>query len=59
MIGVSRKSLFEKLLGLAVTERHEAGLAASILAFEKGARLFRTHDVQATVRALRMAEALL
>jgi len=59
MIGVSRKSLFEKLLGLAVTERLEAGLAASILAFEKGARLFRTHDVAATVRALRMAEALL
>lgn len=59
MIGVSRKSLFEKLLGLPVGERLEAGLAASVLAFERGARLFRTHDVQATVRALRTAEALL
>jgi dihydropteroate synthase len=59
MIGVSRKSLFEKLLGLPVTERLEAGLAASVLAFERGARLFRTHDVRATVRALRTAEALL
>jgi dihydropteroate synthase len=58
MIGVSRKSLFEKLLDLPVTERVEAGLAASLVAFERGARLFRTHEVKATVRALRTAEAL-
>jgi dihydropteroate synthase len=59
MIGVSRKSLFDKLLGLPLMERIEAGLAASLVAFERGARIFRTHDVQATVRALRTAEALL
>jgi dihydropteroate synthase len=59
MIGVSRKSLFQKLLGLPVEERVEAGLAASLVAFERGARIFRTHDVLATVRALRTAEALL
>jgi len=59
MIGVSRKSLFHKLLGLPLEERVEAGLAASLVAFERGARLFRTHDVLATVRALRTAEALL
>lgn len=59
MIGVSRKSLFQKLLDLPLTERLEAGLGASIVAFERGARLFRTHDVLATVRALRTAEALL
>jgi len=58
MIGVSRKSLFEKLLDLPLTERVEAGLAASLVAFERGARLFRTHDVKATVRALRTAEVL-
>lgn len=59
MIGVSRKSLFDKLLGLPLEQRVEAGLAASLVAFERGARLFRTHDVLATVRALRTAEALL
>jgi dihydropteroate synthase len=59
MIGVSRKSLFQKLLGLPLTDRVEAGLAASLVAFERGARIFRTHDVLATVRALRTAEALL
>jgi dihydropteroate synthase len=59
MIGVSRKSLFQKLLGLPLGARVEAGLAASLVAFERGARLFRTHDVLVTVRALRTAEALL
>lgn len=58
MIGVSRKSLFQKLLDLPLGERVEAGLAASIVAYERGARIFRTHDVLATVRALRTAEAL-
>lgn len=59
MIGVSRKSLFQKLLGLAVEERLEAGIAAAVAAVLRGARLVRTHDVRATARALRMAEALL
>jgi dihydropteroate synthase len=59
MVGVSRKSLFEKLLGLPVDQRLEAGLAAAVAAVLQGARLVRTHDVRATVRALRVAEALL
>jgi dihydropteroate synthase len=59
LIGVSRKSLFEKLLGLPVDERLEASLAASLVAFSRGARLIRTHDVRPTARALRVAEALL
>jgi dihydropteroate synthase len=58
LIGVSRKSLFEKLLGLPVDQRLEASLAAAVAAFFRGARLVRTHDVEATVRALRVAEAL-
>lgn len=58
-VGVSRKSLFGKLLGLAVDERLEASLAAAVAALLRGARLFRVHDVEATVRALRLAEALL
>jgi dihydropteroate synthase len=59
MVGVSRKSLFEKLLGLPVDQRLEAGLAAAVATVMRGARLVRTHDVRATVRALRVAEALL
>jgi dihydropteroate synthase len=59
LIGVSRKSLFDKLLGLALEERLEAGLAAAVASVLRGARIVRTHDVRPTVRALRMTETLL
>ena len=59
LIGVSRKSLFEKLLGLPLEERVEAGLAAAAAAVLRGARIVRTHDVRATVRAMRVLEAIL
>ena len=59
LIGLSRKSLFEKLLGLPVNERLEAGLAATTAAVLRGARIVRTHDVRATVRAMRVLEAIL
>jgi dihydropteroate synthase len=58
MIGVSRKSLFGKLLGLEVGDRMEAGLAVTVVAVLRGARLVRTHDVRPTVWALRAAEAI-
>ncbi len=58
-IGVSRKSLFERLLGLPLDERLEAGLAAAAAAIFRGARLVRTHDVRATVRFARTLEAIL
>jgi dihydropteroate synthase len=59
LVGVSRKSLFGQLLGLPIDERGAAGLAAPVAAVMRGARLVRTHDVRATARALRVAEALL
>jgi dihydropteroate synthase len=59
LIGVSRKSLFEKLFGLGIDERLEAALAAAVVSVLRGARIVRTHDVRPTVRALRTAEALL
>lgn len=58
LIGVSRKSFIEKLLGLPLEERLEAGLAAAAVAVFAGARIVRTHDVRASVRAVRMADAL-
>jgi dihydropteroate synthase len=59
LIGVSRKSLLQKLLGLELDQRLEAGLAAAVACVLAGARIVRTHDVRPTVRALRMAELLL
>ena len=58
MIGVSRKSFLGKALDLPVDQRLEGGLAASAIAVFLGARIVRTHDVAATVRAVRIADAL-
>ncbi len=59
LIGVSKKSLFGARFGLALEDRVEAGIAAAVACVLRGARIIRTHDVRATARALRVAEALL
>jgi len=58
LVGVSRKGFLGRLTGEPVDRRVEAGLAAAAVAVFEGARIVRTHDVAATVRALRVAEAL-
>jgi dihydropteroate synthase len=57
-IGVSRKSFLGRTLGLPVDQRLEGGLAATAVAVFEGASIVRTHDVRATSRAVRIAEAL-
>jgi dihydropteroate synthase len=59
LLGVSRKSFIGKVAGSGETERLGGALACTVLAFEAGVRMFRTHDVAATVQALRMSEAIL
>jgi dihydropteroate synthase len=59
MIGVSRKSFIQKLLGADVSERLPASLVCAALALTSGAKIIRTHDVTETVQAVRMAEAVL
>ena len=58
LVGVSRKSFLGKTLDLPVGQRLEGGLAATAVAVFLGARVVRTHDVAATVRAVRVADAL-
>jgi dihydropteroate synthase len=58
-IGVSRKSFLAHATGRPVEERLAAGLGATIAAIALGARIVRTHDVRATVDAVRTAEAIL
>jgi dihydropteroate synthase len=58
LVGVSRKSFLGRLLDLPVDQRLEGGLAAAAVAVFLGARVVRTHDVAATVRAVRVAHAL-
>jgi dihydropteroate synthase len=57
-IGVSRKSFIGKSLGLPLEERLEPSIASGILASLNGAKILRVHDVKATVKAIRMVEAI-
>jgi dihydropteroate synthase len=58
LIGVSRKSMFGALLGRAVDERVAGGVAMATAAVLAGASIVRTHDVAATVDAVKVAVAL-
>jgi dihydropteroate synthase len=57
VIGTSRKSFLGKLTGRDVTERVHASVATCVIALERGARVFRVHDVAATADALKVAAA--
>ncbi len=58
LIGVSRKSLFGKLVGRATADRAIASVTAALLAVARGAAIVRVHDVAATVDALKIQQIL-
>lgn len=58
LIGVSRKNMIGAILNQRVSERLYGGLALTTAAVLSGARIVRTHDVAATVDAVRVASAL-
>ena len=58
LVGLSRKSVIEQTLGLAVNDRVYASIALALLAAQNGANIVRVHDVKATIDAIRMAEAV-
>ncbi|MEX0708087.1 MAG: dihydropteroate synthase [Woeseia sp.] len=57
LVGLSRKRTLGNLTGRAAKERVAAGVAAAVLAVERGAHIVRTHDVAATVDALAIVSA--
>lgn len=57
LVGLSRKHTLGNLTGRSVTEREAAGIAAAIVAVQKGANIVRTHDVGPTVDALAVLRA--
>lgn len=59
LVGLSRKSMLEKLLGLAVEQRLPASLALAVIATQHGAKIIRTHDVRATWEAIQTTSAVL
>jgi dihydropteroate synthase len=58
VVGVSRKSMFGRLLGREVGERLAGSLAAGLLAVDDGAAVLRVHDVRETVDALAVWRAV-
>jgi dihydropteroate synthase len=58
LVGPSRKSFLGELLGLSPEERVLASAVACAMAYLRGARIFRVHDVAAAVQALRLAHAM-
>lgn len=58
LVGVSRKSMVGQLLNRPVDERLSGSLALALLAAERGAAIFRVHDVVATVDVLKVLAAV-
>ena len=59
LLGVSRKAFLGRLTGVEVAARLPAALACTSLAVAAGAGIIRTHDVAATVQAVRTAAGIL
>lgn len=59
LVGLSRKSMIGTLLGdVFVNERLFGGIAAAVMAVYEGASIVRTHDIRATVDALKITMAV-
>src|SRR5690606_4721549 len=59
LVGLSLKSTLGALTGRPVEGRLAAGVAAAVLAVERGAHIVRTHDVAATLDALKVTAAVM
>jgi dihydropteroate synthase len=57
MIGTSRKSFLGRLTGRAVDERLAGTIASCVVAYARGARVFRVHEVAPVADALIVAAA--
>jgi len=59
LLGASRKSFIGDILDLPVEARLEGSLTAAVIGVLNGATIIRTHDVEATGRAVKMARAIM
>lgn len=59
LLGTSRKSMIGLTLDLPSDQREEGTMVTTVWAVQKGCMFVRVHNVQANVRVIKMAEALL
>jgi dihydropteroate synthase len=57
VVGTSRKSFLGRLTGRPVEDRVAGTIATCVMAYERGATVFRVHDVAPVYDALRVAAA--
>jgi dihydropteroate synthase len=57
LIGTSRKSFLGRITGRAERDRLPGTIATNVIAWERGARIFRVHDVAPVADALKVAAA--
>lgn len=59
LVGVSRKSLIGRVLGREPADRVYGGIGLAAQAVAAGAKIVRTHDVAATLDAVRLVDAVM
>jgi dihydropteroate synthase len=58
LVGPSRKRFVGAVTGVPIEDRDRATAAACALAYDRGARLFRVHDVNGARETLALAQAV-
>ena len=58
LAGISRKGMLWKPLNSSPEEVLPASIAANLVALQKGAKILRVHDVEATMQLLKTFELL-
>ncbi len=58
LVGVSRKSMFAKILDKKVDDRLFGSLAMTALLLDRGAAIIRTHDVAETMDVVKVVQAI-
>lgn len=58
LVGVSRKSMVGNILNQPVDQRLYGSLALAVMAFERGAKILRVHDVAQTMDVLKIFTAV-
>ena len=58
LVGISRKSMITRLLGIEADEALAATTALNLVALRNGAKILRVHDVKEAVQAVELAKAM-
>lgn len=58
LVGASRKSFIGEILEVTADQRLEGSLAVAVISSWEGAAILRVHDVEETVRALKVTDAI-